>query len=211
MVSMKQNSQFAGEWETHITVALAASTDWTRFKRWCDERELKSVFIALERGQTPLQPMLTRESRGTFATQLKAANALQRECEAAGFAVTRVKLEVAPWNEDVPQRGEDADARRYFEHHIKLLLPTDADTDELQAVLAPLGAHLSRNARRVREDGYCERFVTGRSHGAGSATAQRQFEALMQVLRALPHPILESEREYVVYDSNLALDQGWLP
>ena len=208
---MKEHLQFAGEWETHITVALDAPAAWTRFKRWCDERELKSVFIALERGQTPAQPMMTRQSRGILATQIEAANALARDCQNAGFAVARVKLEVAPWNEDVPQRDDQADARRYFEHHVKLLLPADADLGALQNAVAPMGAHLSRNARRARDDGQNERFVTARGYNVGRETAEQQFEQLMQTLRALPHPILETEREYVVYDSNLALDQGWLP
>ena len=69
--------------------------------------------------------MLTASGEGTLATQVDAARSLSRDLAGAGFRVVRVKVEAAPWNEDVP--ADDAAAVRlgdamHFEHHVKVVL-----------------------------------------------------------------------------------------
>jgi len=203
---------FEGKFETHITVNLRATSEWGRFHSWCIARGLKCVDIALEQGLTPAQPMLTRYSTGTLQSELQEADELRRVCEAAGFAVVRVKLEVSPWNEDVPRDEVEASVtvERYFEHHIKLLLLAETEHGALKRVVLPHGAHLSRNARRIRDDGQQERFVTQRCYGVGSDEAQACFEELLQTLKTSYYTVIETEQEYVVFDSNSALDYGWL-
>jgi hypothetical protein len=201
---------FQGEFETHITLDCAPDK-LELLVRWSEKRELKFVHIVLSRGETGSQPMLTRHSTGTLQSELRRAQELSRECESAGFPVARVKLEVAPHNSAVPRQIANVDSEQsYFEHHIKLLLPPDADLDALQLETEKHGVHLSRNARRFRDDGQQERFVTGRCYGVGRLEAKSAFDALLQTLRAFPFPVLETEEEFVVYDSNLALDAGWL-
>jgi hypothetical protein len=129
---------------------------------------------------------------------------------AEAFPPHRVKIEAAPWNQGVPEQDSDAVDERYFEHHVKLLLP-DATAGTLVALarlLQPHQARLSTNARRQRADGRHERFVTQRCHRAGRITAKARLERLLAALSE--HEILEVEEEYVVLDSNLELDRGWL-
>lgn len=204
---------FQGEFETHITVALSNPKQWELLWNWCQARDLKCVHIVLERGLRASQPMMTRHGVGTLKAELRKAAALCRECQSAGFQVSRVKLEVAPSNQDVPQtpvQAQSYSGRRYFEHHIKLLLPAEANLSALEAAVKPHGAHLSRNARRVRGDGQQERFVTQRCKSVGRHEANHSFGQLLQTLEDLGFPILETEAEFVVFDSNLALDAGWL-
>ncbi|BCM92867.1 hypothetical protein IAD21_04751 [Abditibacteriota bacterium] len=202
---------FKGEFETHVTLALAGQEEFESLSHWSHKRNLKCTHIVLDRGVTASQPMLTLESRGTLESTLQQAEALRHDCEKAGFQVSRVKLEVAPWNPDVPSTSAKARPQeRYFEHHIKLLLSSAANLSPLNAAITGHGAHLSRNARRTRDDGQQERFVTQRCYGVGRQEARDAFDALMQAIRALSVPIVETEEEYVVYDSNLALDAGWL-
>ena len=71
-------------------------------------------------------------------------------------------------------------------------------------------AHLSRNALSAQSDGYHERFVTQRCLAVGRDEARQQLQVLLDTIRLQRHPILKIEEEFVVYDSNLALDAGWI-
>ncbi|MFH8385463.1 hypothetical protein ACH4E7_31775 [Kitasatospora sp. NPDC018058] len=137
----------------------------------------------------------------------------------AGFTVLRAKIEATPWADGVPASDEDAVPHgpgRYFEHHVKLLLPAPAPAAgparlaELTELAVRHGAHLSRNPRRVREDGQREWFVTQRCRLVGLNTAGRRLEALLRDLAAAGHEVASVEREFVVVDSDEALDTGWI-
>ena len=161
------------EFETHVTVrAPCAAEDVTRLREWASSHELKFTHIILARGRTPSQPMLTRHGHGTLADEHARAAELAAALGADGFDVTRVKIEAAPWNVGVPRTDAAAAAdppQRYFEHHVKLLLPVEADAAPIVAVARPHGAHVSHNALRRRDDGRQERFVTQRVHRQGRA------------------------------------------
>ncbi|MFI6521058.1 hypothetical protein ACIBF1_36275 [Spirillospora sp. NPDC050679] len=207
---------FTGDFETHLTVPCPAS-EIDAVERWAAERGLKFAHIVLDRGRTPSQPMLTLRTRGTLDTARAQAEDVAARLRADGHPVTRLKIEASPFNTGVPEHDTDApDPRRapdrYFEHHVKLLLEPGADTGALAAAVRPHAAHLSRNARRVRADGRHERFVTQRCRGVGSRTAVRRLEALLAALRAVPHDheIASVEREYVVFDGDASLDDGWI-
>ncbi|TDC80407.1 hypothetical protein [Streptomyces hainanensis] len=187
--------------ETHITVSCPPG-GIPRLAAWAAARGLGFTHIELARGLARSQPMVNVRGDATVAV---------RDLVADGFAVVRVKTEAAPWAASVPQRDDDPrEAGQYFEHHVKLLLPADHERPALERLATPHGAHLSWNARRVRPDGRQERFVTQRCHDAGRDTAERRLTALLDALRAAGHHILEVEREFVLHDSNLALDDGWI-
>ncbi|NSC24729.1 hypothetical protein FM076_27670 [Streptomyces albus subsp. chlorinus] len=208
-------SRFSGEFEIHLTVdggcpALPSGALAAR----AAERGWKYAHIVLDRGRTPSQPMVTLDAEGTFDAVLTTARTASGDLAAAGCPVVRTKIEAAPWARGVPGTDEEGAAlgsARYFEHHVKLLLPPDADPAPLARAVSGHTAHLSRNARRTREDGQRECFVTQRCHRTGGTTAARRLDALMAALAAFPYEILSVEREFVVYDSALTLDAGWLP
>ena len=133
------------------------------------------------------------------------------ELAKAGFRVTRSKLEASPRNDDIPENDTDVEhaAMRYFEHHVKLLLSHE-DISRLQQIAQRHEAHLSRNAFVQREDLLSERFVTQRCWKVGRKTAQRRLDLLLSELQQAALTVIESEAEYVVYDSNLSLDAGWI-
>jgi hypothetical protein len=206
--------EFAGEFETHLTVDLnGRDGDIAALRAWGEARGMKCTHIVLARGRSVSQPMLTREGRGELSGELARAEAIASELSASGFAVTRIKIEASPFNRDVPQTDSVAAAcprERYFEHHVKLLLDGTRDVPGVTALAQQHAAHVSRNALRIRDDAREERFVTQRCHAVGRATAQRQLAELLRALRDGGYEILESENEFVVYDQNLALDDGWI-
>ncbi|MFD9904342.1 hypothetical protein [Streptomyces sp. NPDC059063] len=202
-----------GALETHVTVACPAP-DVDRLARWAAARGLGCTHIVLARGTTPSQPMVNLRATGSAAGQLRAAGRIVTGLAQSGFRAVRIKTEAAPWADGVPQ--DDAAAARqdpalHFEHHVKLLLPPGHDRDALAALAVPHAAHVSWNARRTRADSREERFVTQRCHGVGRATAEARLSALLADLTDLADvDVLEVEREFVLYDTNLALDDGWI-
>jgi hypothetical protein len=195
-----------GEFETHITVRMGDATAIGPLRQWGEQHGWGCVHILLARGDCASQPMLTQRARGTLASVRAAAETCARALEAAGFAVTRIKIEVAA-DAAIPS-PEEPD--RYFEHHVKLLLSPDAELQALAAIAERHGAHLSRNALRSRPDSFQERFVTQRCYSRGRREARSRLETLLAELTPLGHPVLDVEEEYTVYDSNIAVDAGWI-
>ncbi|MEV0415392.1 hypothetical protein AB0I68_32595 [Streptomyces sp. NPDC050448] len=189
------------EYETHVTVRCPDPRELARLEAWAGGRGLKVTHILLARGRMVSQPMLTLRDR-------TGHEALVPRLRAAGFDPVRVKVETVPWTSDRPGPGGG-----YFEHHLALLLPAGFDRPALEALVIPHGAHLSWNARRVREQdgGRHERFVTQRWRGAaGAAGAARACDRLLADLAGAGYEIRSQEREFVLYDSDLSVDEGWI-
>ncbi|MCX5147853.1 hypothetical protein OHB36_13915 [Streptomyces sp. NBC_00320] len=168
-----------------------------RLEAWARGRGLKVTHILLARGRMVSQPMLTLRDR-------TGHEALVPRLRAAGFDPVRVKVETVPWTTDRPGPGGG-----YFEHHLKLLLPAGFDRCALEALVTPHGAHLSWNARRCLPEGRHERFVTQRWRGT-AAGAGAACDALAAALGSAGYEIRSGEREFVLYDSNLSVDDGWI-
>ncbi|MEV0430555.1 nucleotidyl transferase AbiEii/AbiGii toxin family protein [Micromonospora sp. NPDC050495] len=204
--------EVSGDFEIHIT---AHASQAEKLSTFATQHGVKFVHIVLDRGAYVSQPMLTLTGRGTLADQHAAVQRWRRELREAGIYPCRSKIEAAPWCAGVPKSDEHAAVEpggRYFEHHVKLLLPSTALADlmALTDLVAPHGARLSRNARRELADGAQERFVNQRCHGVGLATARQRLDELVETLRAAGHEPMTVEQEYVVFDSDLRHDQGWL-
>jgi hypothetical protein len=205
---------FTGEFETHITVSLNQNlTGIDRLQQWSGAHNLKFLHILLDRGDNISQPMLTRRGRGNFDAELSIAERLAQELVAEDFAVVRIKIEAAPENDGIPQSDVEAlahPAHRYFEHHLKLAIASTTDLQPLRELAQAHSAHLSRNALQLREDGSQERFITQRCLGVGRSTAKQQLQILLDSIESLGYTPIAIESEFVVYDSNLALDRGWI-
>ncbi|HET6884512.1 MAG TPA: hypothetical protein VFI31_30440 [Pirellulales bacterium] len=203
---------FAGVFETHFTIGLDGASGIDALRDWGQARGLKCLHILLDRGASPSQPMLTHRGSGDLASELRIANDLSRQLEASGFRVTRIKIEAACTNRDVPATDAEAMAHPelYFEHHVKLLLEPQTDMAPLASLAQEHGAHLSRNALTTRPDGREERFVTQRCCLVGRQVARRRLDALLNSLKLNGYPVLDIEEEFVVLDTNGAIDAGWI-
>lgn len=199
-----------GAFETHFTVKTAA---WERAFEWAAAHGMKVTHIVLAHGEHASQPMLTRHSTGSLEGTLRESRCISEQMAAKGLAVCRMKIEVGAGNAAAPADPHEAEGRPddwYFEQHIKLLLPPSQDHSLIMQLAERHGARLSRNALRTREDGFEERFLTQRLHHGGRAQAESALSSLLDALLQHSIVVLETESEYVVFDSNLALDSGWL-
>jgi hypothetical protein len=205
-------AQFAGEFETHITVDCGEDA-LAGLQEWSSNKGMKLTHIMLGRGRMCSQIMLTFTGAGTLPEQHSAAVVAVHDVNAAGFRCTRVKIEAAPGNADVPQDSDgagDLGSEFYFEHHIKLALDPGVELEPLLALVIPHTAHVSWNARRRTANGVAERFVTQRCHGVGRPEATSRLADLSAVLRDHSYQIVSTVQEFVVFDSDATLDAGWI-
>ncbi|MCX4767987.1 hypothetical protein OG562_45085 [Streptomyces sp. NBC_01275] len=206
--------EFAGEFETHLTVvSTPIAGDEDRIRRWARRHRVKYTWIVLDRGAAPDQPMVTVRGHGVLQAQQEAASAWIERLSTEGFGVARVKIEAAPWNEDVPRTAAEAQELPlgcYFEHHVKLALTDETEVAAVRALAERHTAHVSRNARRDLGGRGHERFVTQRCRGVGRAEARRRLDALLDALATAGFKAAEVEEEFVVHDDRPALDSGWI-
>ncbi len=202
-----------GDFETHLTLASPDAVAAGTLQNIAGECRLKVTHILLQRGRQPSQLMLTRHSTETFDESLTAARELAARLAARGLPVSRMKIEIDADNPAAPADELKARANppeRYFEFHVKVILPSLADLEHLGEVACRNAAQLSKNAFVVRPDGREERFVTQRFYGIGRDKALPALVALTNDLRQYGFAILDCEAEYVIFDSNIDLDAGWL-
>jgi hypothetical protein len=202
-----------GTFEAHVTVQAPDLASRERFRAACAELGVKSVLIELPQGVTPAQPMTSSYHRGDLDAVTAEVAGIARHLRREGFAVTRVKLEALVSNAGVPETDEEAarlPAANYFEFHVKVMLPPQADLKALRARCAAHNAHLSANAFKAEADGRPQRFVTLRLYGVGRARATGRFEALLRELAGDGYRLSNKLREYTLFDSNVALDAGWI-
>ncbi|WP_369200783.1 nucleotidyl transferase AbiEii/AbiGii toxin family protein [Streptomyces sp. PU-14G] len=128
---------FSGAFEIHLTVDGASpAVESGALAAYAAERAWKYARIVLDRGRTPDQPMVTLAAEGGFEAVHETAQAAARELAAVGAPVVRVKIEAAPWASGVPGTDDEGAAlgpTYYFEHHVKLLLPPEAGTGDVDS------------------------------------------------------------------------------
>src|SRR5688572_4652818 len=130
-----------GTFEAHLTVDAANAERRDAFAALCRELGVKCVLIELARGAHPSQPMTSSHHTGDLAAIAGEVTALHARLVAAGFPITRVKIEA-----DVTNEGISADAGvagTYFEFHAKVQV--DTDVGALRELCIANRAHLSRN------------------------------------------------------------------
>ncbi len=205
--------QFAGEFETHLTVrAQNRGEGDDPIRLWRNTTESSTAHRS--RPGTNTGPAHADLS-GARASGRAAGDGTEwsQRLQDDGFRVVRLKIEAAPWNADVPETDDEAadlPGHCYFEHHAKLVLSSESQVAAVRALAAPHSAHVSRNARRTSAHGRHERFVTQRCRGVGREEAGRRLDVLLRVLTAAGYEAVEVEKEFVVYDDNPAVDAGWI-
>lgn len=189
--------------ELHLTTAPLTAIQLLAFEAACRKLRAKPLLIELARGSSATQPMLGKVVRQPdLSTALAIAATDAAYLRRLLLPPTRVKIETAVAYAHLATPAAGPGYAPYFEWHGKVRYehPT-----ELLACCLPHGAHLSANALRGQPG---TRFVTLREPGTRAT-----FEARVAALQAKLHerwPLLKQEAECCLYDSNAALDAGWL-
>jgi hypothetical protein len=219
------NERVTGAFEIHIFVAPLDPADdhVAAFRAACADAPapMKALLLNLDYVDRGFVGVLqsSRYVHGDEALARAAARADAARLAAAGLTVVREKVEAIADDAGVPRTADDARASpadRYFEFHLlidgRAHALSDDDVRSLRVVARDFSARLatpvplSYNALKPSQ-----RFLNLRAHGVGLDDALVPVRALERAICALPD--LEVKKviaEYICFDSNRAVDNGWL-
>jgi hypothetical protein len=219
---MTDEEVVTGSFELHVFASPLdpGPADAQRFKDACGER-MKALLLNLDYVGKGFVGVLqsSRYVQGDVATARAAAAEDAEILRAAGFEVIREKVEALASCAGVPRDAEDARRSpkdRYFEFHVLVDRPgrplDDADVASLRGVADEFARELgtpvplSYNALKP-----AQRFLNMRARGVGLAEAMRPVRALEAAIAGMDGLIIKKViAEYICYDSNRAVDNGWL-
>ncbi len=213
LTNLLQGRSYSGTFEAHITILATNLAIREKFRAFCQELGVKCVLIELPDGIARSQPMTASYHHGKLQNVLAEVQGLAQILADAGFEVTRIKVEAMTNNCDIPEDDKEAQAlpaSNYFEFHVKVTLPGNADVEMLQVECRQRDGHLSANAFKYQSNGQQQRFITMRLYGVGRQSAEARFNEFLQWLEGKGLKLSHKLREYTVYDSNAALDAGWI-
>jgi hypothetical protein len=186
---------------TAFEVHLSTQTErFVEFQQFCQELSLGCLVINLDQGAVPVQPMASFRQQCTPLLLAEKLEQLESAFHKAGFLLSRLKVE-APLETMLPAI--------YYEFHIKLVLSSDFELLSLDPILNQHHARLSRNALKQEEDGY-RRFVSLRLYPPTQNPNQHCDRMVAELVALLKEGVRGIHREAVLFDSNEALDHGWL-
>jgi hypothetical protein len=214
-----------GRFEIHIFVEPLdpPAEAVEKFRAACAAASMKALLLQLDYVGRGFVGVLqsSRYIDGDEAAARAAAHHDADHLRAAGLSVIREKVEAVATDEGVPKDAGDArralargGADRYFEFHLLVdgrdRALSEADVVGLRTLSAEFAARLgtpvplSYNAMKPSQ-----RFLNLRARGVGLDAAMEPVRALE---RALPADLVLKKviAEYICFDSNRAVDNGWL-
>ena len=201
-------------YELHLTIACNDKSEFDILRDTCGDLGIKCIEIILGTGNFQKHTITGSFHRGSLTSVLEEAHALSNLLSKRGFDVTRVKLESTLENPIVPTDASSASrmsSEQYFECHAKIVVPQSGPDLVLRELCERHGAHLSKNPSNVLADGkYCV-FLTQRFFKMMKSQATGAFDALLADLRAHSFVISNVMHEYALIDSNIGLDEEWIP
>lgn len=208
-----RNYSVEGLFEVHITVKNYSLEMQEKFKKTCSENACKAVLIELPYGEFSTQLMTSSYHRGSLKQVHTQAYELSQIFARQGFDISRTKIEAMFSNKGVPEDDEEAESlspENYFEFHIKVPIRNDDNLETIHRICKEHNAHLSRNGFKKIDQNSSQRFVTQRMYGMGRKVAAERFNKCVEDLKSAGYPILSTQREYAVFDSNIGIDKGWI-
>lgn len=206
--------------ECHIFCLPLDPTDEEkqRFDEACDSVGLRALCLGLDFQDKGIVNVLQStkyykcdDVNTPVAMMLEDAKRLS-----AHFEIARLKLEAVAANPGVPQTDEQARAipgDTYFEYHIKIKAPATPENDEILKALASqltdeLGVKIPFSCNNMH--GKDQRFLNARTYNMGFERSNALVDKIVEAIEAKGFEVSKVIREFIVFDTNKALDKGWL-
>jgi hypothetical protein len=216
-----------GTFEIHIFVTpLDPPADVTKaFQDACrgdgEEPRMKGLLLNLDYEGRGFIGVLqsSRYVRGTLEDARAEADEDARILSAKGFDVVRKKIEAVATSDGVPHTADDArhsPADRYFEFHLLIDAKSGPISNENVASLRSIAQDMSTRLQQPVPLSYNalkpgQRFLNLRARGVGLDDAMVHVRALEgQVAQTGVLGVVKVISEYICFDDNRDLDNGWL-
>lgn len=185
--------------EVHITVE---PHDVSKWEKLCGTLKIKPLFIELSNGEYPRQLMCAATVNGNFEDLGDYISKLVEAILKDGFRIVRIKPECPLDSANLIK------PRAYYECHLKILIPPSR-VQEVREAGRKAGVYISRNLIG-NKDNLEKWYLTCRVHKGSAARAARRFNKVLESVKKYL-PVERMDKECVIYDSNEAIDGGWIP
>jgi hypothetical protein len=208
-------STIKGLFEIHITIDHTIGTALHDLITFTLPRvDLKRTAAINPKGTWPNQYMITKWSHGTEEEVTARAMKLADEVRTHGLVTKRVKVESVASNDGVREVCAERAATTYFEFHAKMALQgkayfaLDADVQTIGRGMDACTVGVSFNMTGRTGAPIVDLRVTA---DKGRDFAVGQKDILIEGLKGLGYDVIGTlQSEYVVYDDNKDLDEGWM-
>lgn len=191
--------------ETHLTTPNSQFSEVVGF---AEANGLKPLMLDLQtRGGDSIiyDTMVTKRfSAPGYFEALRETAAIRRSMRAAGFKVSRVKIEAAPGYLTFAPRNQT----KYYEAHIKVIFPKDRHEAVREAATRFQG-HLSRNALVSTQTTFTK-FITLRGDVLAFPLFNKRVFQLVSALEKLGMIPASVEAELVLFDNARNHDNAWV-
>eukprot|EP01087_Luapelamoeba_hula_P018178 TRINITY_DN5833_c1_g1_i1.p1 TRINITY_DN5833_c1_g1~~TRINITY_DN5833_c1_g1_i1.p1 ORF type:complete len:244 (-),score=41.99 TRINITY_DN5833_c1_g1_i1:124-855(-) len=224
---------FRGTFEVHIFVGPINAPQETveRFQQVCESahNKMKGLYLVLDFSHIGLAGVMqsSRYVTGSMADVRRVCKEDSDWLATHGFEVLREKIEsVAGITEGVPDTKEDyerliaaypkAAPNLYFEFHIQMEhhdkggFHTQEDEklrEKSKELSAKLGVPVPMSFNQFRP---AQRFLNTRTYNLGKTESYALVDQVTQAITDLGLNPVKVIREFIVSDTNKALDNGWL-
>jgi len=190
--------------ELHITINKLGNNEIESFEEFCHSINAKPIIILLSTGENAQQPMISKMITCCNKHELeKEVESIKRQFKSNRYEITRIKMEVAPWDSKEAKKLFVVDSDNYYEWHGKIRI----DSEKYAASLIHnLGGHISRNVLKSDPN---SKFITIRDYGT-EEDINYKIDRLKNGLNQNNVEIIKEELEYCIFDSNVSLDKGWI-
>ena len=190
----------------------------TRFIETCETASVKALCLGLNFVDVGVVDVLQSSKYYHCDSASEALQCMLADARvlARVHPVIRLKLEAVALNPGVPQTPEaeqQVPGDCYFEYHIKIAADPTPEND---AILKALAGELTRSLG-VAIPFSCnntptkhQRFLNARTYGMGAVASARVVDRICEAIRDRGFETRKVIREFTVFDSNKALDAGWL-
>jgi hypothetical protein len=189
-----------GTFTVHMTV------DNNNIEHLCKRNQFKSSFIHLENCK---QLMTTSYHVGTYPNIIQQMKTLSTDLN-----IIRLKIKIAGSNNGVPENDIGKvlfwdKKTNYFEFHYTILVKSRREFRKLKSLCESQTIYLSHNEFKKTSIDEMHYILTMRLFNVGRINAFKQNDYIIQHLTNNQFLPLKMESHFVVYDSNIDLDNGW--
>ncbi|CAF3001093.1 unnamed protein product [Rotaria sp. Silwood2] len=214
-----------GTFEAHVAFDCSYNTEQVveKMKKTCDNTKYKILLIDSDTQQLEdehIQLTTSSSHSGEYPSIVKQIEEEVHE-HFNQFNIIRIKIKSLASNEGVPQTDIDkrlfwCQKKYYFEFHYKILVNKCRGGNKLNKLRTicqsnrKFRLHVSFNVFKQLDEKHSHYMVITRLFDVARENAFKSSDAIVEYLTKNNFPPLETVSEFIVYDTHMELDKGWI-
>lgn len=197
----------------HGTFTVHMTVENNNIEHICKRNKFQWIFIHLNNGENWKQLMTKSYHVGTYPNIIQQMKTLS-EVQLTDLNVIRLKIKILGSNNGVPENDIEKllfwdKKTNYFEFHYTILVKSRIEFRKLKSLCESQAIYLSHNEFKKTSIDEMHYILTMRLFNVGRINAFKQNNYIIQYLTNKQFLPLKVESHFVVYDSNIDLDNGW--